>query len=433
MIDPTTQRLEAELARERANSRRLRAVADTASLVNSTLDLRELADHIIDAATRLIGAERGSLFLVDSDAGRLTSLVAQGLETRSLSLPIGEGIVGAVAASGEAVILNQPYDDARFDPSVDRATGFRTRSLMTVPVRDRDGDLTAVLQLLNHDDGGFSDEDVAFLAELGVPFAVALTTARLHAEIVVRERMREELRLAAEIQRALQPEPGVHVPGLELSTLLRPCLEVGGDYWDLIPSDDDDRWWVIVADISGKGVSAGLIASNVQAYFWSRRGDRRSLGRVVAEGNELLYRLAQGRKFATLVIAEWRPHERRLVWVNAGHPPVFVRTGGRVIDLEATGRPIGMLPDQDYEVGELVLAPGDAVLLYTDGVFEAGTGGPEGEFGLDRIRACLEGGVGCEVVTDRLRDAVRGHLGKAAPDDDITIVCLECSDTDQGE
>jgi sigma-B regulation protein RsbU (phosphoserine phosphatase) len=304
---------------------------------------------------------------------------------------------------------------------------------MTVPVRDRDGDLTAVLQLLNHDDGGFSDEDVAFLAELGVPFAVALTTARLHAEIVVRERMREELRLAAEIQRALQPEPGVHVPGLELSTLLRPCLEVGGDYWDLIPSDDDDRWWVIVADISGKGVSAGLIASNVQAYFWSRRGDRRSLGRVVAEGNELLYRLAQGRKFATLVIAEWRPHERRLVWVNAGHPPVFVRTGGRVIDLEATGRPIGMLPDQDYEVGELVLAPGDAVLLYTDGVFEAGTGGPEGEFGLDRIRACLEGGVGCEVVTDRLRDAVRGHLGKAAPDDDITIVCLECSDTDQGE
>lgn len=433
MIDPTTQRLEAELASERANSRRLRAVADTASLVNSTLDLRELADHIIDAATRLIGAERGSLFLVDSDAGRLTSLVAQGLETRSLSLPIGEGIVGAVAASGEAVILNQPYDDSRFDPSVDRATGFRTRSLLTVPVRDRDGELTAVLQLLNHDDGGFSDEDVAFLAELGVPFAVALTTARLHAEIVVRERMREELRLAAEIQRALQPEPGAHVPGLDLSTLLRPCLEVGGDYWDLIPSDDDDRWWVIVADISGKGVSAGLIASNVQAYFWSRRGDRRSLGRVVAEGNELLYRLAQGRKFATLVIAEWRPDERRLVWVNAGHPPVFVRTGGRVIDLEATGRPIGMLPDQDYEVGEIVLAPGDAVLLYTDGVFEAGTGGPEGEFGLDRIRACLEGGVGCEVVTDRLRGALREHLGKAAPDDDVTIVCLGCSDNDQGE
>jgi sigma-B regulation protein RsbU (phosphoserine phosphatase) len=403
--------------------RRLQAVVDASVKVNSTLDLRELAEYVIEIATRLIDAKRGSLFLVDSEAGTLRSLVAQGIGEQALSLRIGEGIVGAVAATGEAVILNDPYSDPRFDSSVDVATGFRTSSLLTVPVRDRDGVLVAVLQLLNHRGSGFSDRDVEFLAELGVPCAIALTTARLHREIVARERFQEELRLAAEIQRTLAPRDRGTVPGLELETLSEPCLEVGGDYYDLIPASDGSRWWLVMADISGKGVSAGIIASNVQAYMWSRRNDRGPLHEVVAEGNDLLYRLTQGRKFATLVLAEWRRDANTLTWVNAGHPPILIGHGGELAAFEATGRPIGLLPDQSYESESLELDPGDFFVLYTDGVMEAGLATGQGEFGVEGMRRCLTTGDSPEQVVRSIADGLREHLGDVEPDDDVTILC----------
>jgi len=241
-----------QLAEARERVRRLEAVVEAGVMVNSTLDLAELAEHVIGIATRLINAERGSLFLVDRETGRLRSMVAQGLTSGPLTVEMGEGVVGAVAASGEAEILDDPYADSRFDPRFDQLTGYRTRSLLTVPVRDREGFLIAVLQLLNHRGGGFSGADVEFLEELGVPFAIALTTADLHREIVAREQLRREVRLAAEIQRALQPEDRADVPGLDIEVLFEPCHEVGGDYWDVIPIDDD-RWWIVVADVFRQG------------------------------------------------------------------------------------------------------------------------------------------------------------------------------------
>ncbi|MCP4899338.1 MAG: SpoIIE family protein phosphatase [bacterium] len=415
-----------ELGRCKQRIGRLEAIVEASVLVNSTLDLRELAEHVIHIATRLIGAGRGSLFLVEPEDRTLRSLVAQGIEQTGLVLSIGEGIVGAVALSGEAVLLNDPYNDSRFDPSVDRATGYRTTSLLTVPVRDRDGVLVAVLQLLNHAEGRFSQQDVAFLAELGVPFAIALTTARMHVQIVERERLQEEMRLAAEIQQTLQPQELESVPGLSLETSFRPCLEVGGDYMDIIPTDDEDRWWLVVADISGKGVSAGIIASNVQAYLWSRRNDECPLEEVMASGNDLLYRLARGRKFATLVLVEWRPASRTMSWVSAGHPPIMLRRDGEIRQLGATGRPIGLLPDQTYRTGQETLEQDDLFVLYSDGVFEAGMGSPVGEFGLDRLERCLRGSGDGKTVSTRVEDALREHLDGTPLDDDVTIVYAGC-------
>ncbi len=403
--------------------RRLEAVVETSFLVNSTLDLRQLAVHIIESATRLIGAERGSLFLIDAQNQTLTSLVAQGLDSDTISVPIGKGIVGAVAASGKPLILNSPYTDERFDAQFDRSTGFVTHSLLTVPVRDREGTLTAVLQLLNHNKEEFSAEDVAFLAELGVAFAIALTSARLHQHMVAQARMKEELRMAAEIQRGLQPKEEATVPGLEIETLTRPCLEVGGDYFDLIPLPGGERWWLVMADVSGKGVSAGLIAANIQAYLWTRRNHPRPLENVMAAGNDLLFRLTNGRKFATMALAEWTPGERRLRWVSAGHLPILLSHDGAVSVFEATGRPIGLLPDQTYSSGEITLNESDYFVMYTDGVLEAGMGSQHDEFGLDRLLACLPGEPGAGAVVERISTALADFVGDAPPDDDVTVLC----------
>ena len=412
-----------ELAEARERVRRLEAVVEAGLMVNSTLDLAELAEHIIGIAARLINAERGSLFLVDRKTGRLRSMVAQGLTTGPLTLELGEGIVGVVAASGQAEILDDPYADSRFDPKFDHLTGFQTRSLLTVPVPDREGSLIAVLQLLNHQGGGFSVADVDFLAELGVPFAIALATADLHREIVAREQLRREVRLAAEIQRALQPEGRADVPGLEIEVLFNPCHEVGGDYWDVIPVGGD-RWWIVVADVSGKGVPAGLVASNIQACLWTRRSGTEPLTTIIADVNETLCRLTRGRKYATLVAAEWSSTNETLTWVNAGHPPLMLMRHGSIHDFGATGRPIGLLADQCYESEKISFAEGDMVLLYTDGLLEAGSSKGSDEFGLEKIRACLRGDGGPRGVIQRLTAALATHIDGGDPEDDVTLVCL---------
>ena len=392
-------------------------------MVNSTLDLSQLAEHIVDIATRLIDAERGSLFLVEPDGGGLASMVAQGVAPSGLRLEVGEGIVGAVAASGEAEILDDPYADPRFDSTIDHETGFHTRSLLTVPVRDGEGTLVAVLQLLNRRHGVFSRGDVEFLAELGVPFAIALTTARLHTEIVAREQLSREMKLAAEIQRALQPAQRAEIPGLEINVLATPSREVGGDYWDVIPLGED-RWWIVVADVSGKGVAAGLVASNLQACLWSRRDDDLSLAAIIASVNELLCRLTRGRKYATLIVVEWNASSERLTMVNAGHLPLFLKRDGEVLDYGATGRPIGLLPDQAYEAVPIDLRRNDTALLYTDGIYEAGYELEKGEFGFDRIRACLVEADGPLNVIEELDAKLKAHLEGGEVGDDVTLLCF---------
>lgn len=406
----------------RRRLRRLRAVVDAGALTNTTLDLETIGQHIVSLATDLIGAERGSLFLLDHGRGVLTSIVALGVERpEGISVRLGEGIVGAVASSGRAVILRDPYRDGRFDPDVDRATGFRTRSLLTVPVKDREGALVAVLQLLNRRRGSFDREDVAFLSELGVPFAIALNAAKLHRAIVERERLRQEMELAAEIQRTLRPSGLSGVPGLELAVLCRPCLEVGGDYYDLIPGSDG-AWWIVAGDISGKGVAAALIASNVQAYLWSRRDAGCTLEELLRDGNTQLHRLTRGRKYATLLLAQWRPESRELLWANAGHPPMMLRSKGVVRRLGATGTPLGLIPGLPYRSGVEHLDPGDAFLIYTDGVSEAGEGTGREEFGLDRVEACLTPGEPPDALVRLVAARVAEHLDGGEPSDDLTLL-----------
>lgn len=409
----------------RRKVRQLRAVITASAMVNSMLDLESIAEHVLSIATSLLQAERGSLFLLDRETETLTPLVAHGVENERLRLKVGEGIVGTVARTGRAVILDDPYADPRFNPRFDHETGFRTRSLLTVPVRDRRGELVAVLQLLNHKGHPFNREDARFLAELGVPFAIALLTAQMHRKVVERERLREELRLAAEIQRTMQPVDFGHVPGLDVRGLFKPCLEVGGDYFDLIPTHRGS-WWLVMADVSGKGVSGALVASNLQAYLWSRRNEWRSLDAVMAEGNDLLLTLARGKKYATLALAEWQPETRTLLWANAGHPPILLKKGGAVLTLGATGVPLGLLRERTYRVESTTLEDGDMFLMFTDGVTEAGGEAGKQEFGLDRVSACVSAAKDAGELVEAVDREVALYLGAAPARDDITLLCARC-------
>ncbi len=176
---------------------RLDALIDASQALIASADLRTLLGRILDLATHHGGADRGSLFLLRPESGRLVATIFHGGELAGIELPVGKGIAGQVALSGEPVCINDVYADERFDRSVDKRTGYRTRNLLAVPMRLRDGEILGVVELLNKTDGNFDSDDESFLTAFGAQAAVAIQNARLVEERIRGERLEAVGTLAA--------------------------------------------------------------------------------------------------------------------------------------------------------------------------------------------------------------------------------------------
>lgn len=173
-----------ERAQESSTAARLKATLDVARALISTRDLDTLLQMILREASRVVDADRGTLFLVDQATGDLRGKIAQGLDAGGeIRISRGKGIAGHVALTGESISLRDAYTDARFNQSVDLATGYRTRNLLAVPMRDMQGSIVGVLQVLNKHDGDFTDEDTDILVALGSQAAAAIENAMLHEDI----------------------------------------------------------------------------------------------------------------------------------------------------------------------------------------------------------------------------------------------------------
>ena len=350
---------------------RLSFLVEASKVLNSTLDLPQLIDIILGLATRNTGADRGSLFLVDAEQKEIWSLVAQGLEQREIRLPMGKGIAGTVAETGEVVNLPDAYADPRFDREFDQRFGYHTRSLLCLPINDRAGKIVGVLQLLNKPGGAFTKEDIDALRSLSVHCAVALENARLHRESLERQKMERELALARGIQKALLPEGPPALEGFDIAVRHESSLQVGGDYYDFIRLTPDAQL-VVVADVEGKGVASALIMSNLQATLRAVVTHIHPLEGIVYTLNESILATARSSKFLTMFLGLFYLPARTLHYINAGHvPPVVVRAEGEPVSLGATGIPIGLFSPSRYQRGFLQLQSGDVLLACTDGITEA--------------------------------------------------------------
>ncbi len=186
------QRLEGE-------EKKVRAMADIGIAMSSVVDLDILLDIIMRKVTELMQAERSTLFLLDNESGELFSKLAQGITLREIRLKLGEGIAGYVAKSWEPVIVNDAYRDERFNDSVDRITGFRTRSVICIPLINKSRELVGVLQVLNKKDADFDDTDLSLLKALGSQIVVAIENNKLYQKLL--EKNVELVRLSDELQK----------------------------------------------------------------------------------------------------------------------------------------------------------------------------------------------------------------------------------------
>ncbi|MDJ0976637.1 MAG: SpoIIE family protein phosphatase, partial [Planctomycetota bacterium] len=355
--------------------------------LHTTLDLDELLGLILDAARRGVHAERGTVFLLSDDGDELWSRVLQGDENLTIRLPIGKGIAGTVAQTGEVINIVDAHEDDRFDASWDKKTGFRTRQMLCAPIRRRDGTIVGVFQLLNKDQGNFDDRDETFLESLSVHASLAIENARLHRSAIEKERQDREIALAQNVQRAFQPERADASMGFLFGAGMNElCEDASGDYYDFIELPSG-RLGVVVGDVSGHGLGASLVMAQARSLLRAFAETKDSLAEVMNMLNDFLVRDMTSGNFMCMFMAVVHPETGTMEFINAGHPPGYLwrAASGTVEALDPTGRILGILPGTGFEDHEaLTLEPGDTLLLYTDGATEAAAPGGE-MFGYDRL------------------------------------------------
>ena len=370
----------------------LTSIVEATKRLNSTLDLGELIHIILGIATRHAEADRGTVFLYDRERQEIWSLVGLGLEQQEIRLPATRGIAGWVARNGQTVNLADAYDDPRFEPEVDRRTGYRTHTLLCLPILNKEAEVVGVLQLLNKAAGRFTPADEGFLRALSDHVALALENAQLHRERLAKQRMERDLTLARSIQAGLLPDQPPILPGFEIAVSHRASQMVGGDYYDFVRLDPETML-TVVADVEGKGVASALVMANLQATLRALVTHLHALERLVvginhmmqAPRNASLPDQPRAQKYLSMFVGLLDQRHRALHYINAGHiPPAVVRANGESVYLEEGGMVVGLFPDAAYHRGFVQLASGDIMVACTDGITEA-MDAQRDEYGRERL------------------------------------------------
>ncbi len=401
---------------------------EAARKLNTTGVVDEILVTLIDSTLRLTGAERGCVFLRDPD-GRLrlaAGRTARG-EPMADETTVSRSIIEEAARSASAFLVTDTTKSA--DVAQRKSIiAYDLRTVICIPLRktkvkEKAADVTVMAALpeimgVLYLDSRYVSRDLSkvgkdILTTIATEAASLVENARLVQAEEAGRRYQQELSIAASIQQRLM---AVTIPELSFATIQArnlACREVGGDFFDVIPTQEGVA--VVVTDVCGKGISAALLASILQGMVYSQLTNRIPLPEVVSSTNRFLCQKSLGEKYATLVIAHLKSNGE-MEFVNCGHvPPVLIESGS-VLRLCEANVPVGLLPDMDYESSRRQLKPGDRLVLITDGVTEAEN--PAGEFfGDERLEKAAVG----ESPFHDILTAVRSFCAGRPLGDDCTV------------
>ena len=277
----------------------------------------------------------------------------------------------------------------------------------------------------------YSGDDRKLLANLASQAAPALRVGQLvqeqQVEVRSRERLEQELRVAQLIQQQFLPKQLPDLDGWQVSAFYRPARAVGGDFYDFIDLPDG-KVGIVAGDVTDKGVPAALVMASTRSILRSEAARHSSPGTVLQRANELLYPDIPAHMFVTCLYAVLDPKTGSLVFANAGHNLPYVRSEDGVKELSARGMPLGLMPGMDYEETTAILAPGEVMLLHSDGIAEAHD--PSGEmFGFPRMHELMAKCVRADEVIDVMMTELDRFSGPGKEqEDDITLVSLKRSE-----
>ena len=321
-----------------------------------------------------------------------------------------------------------PVDLTRLELASPALDQLRAAGVALVVPLVTQGELIGTLNLgprLSEQD--YSTDDRRLLATLAAQAAPAIRVAQLvreqAAEAAERERYEQELKVAQLIQQQFLPRELPNLPEWQIAAYYGPARVVGGDFYDFIDLGEG-RIGVVVGDVTDKGVPAALVMARTHSIMRAEAPRLIEPGKVLARANELLAPEMPARMFVTCLYGVLEPETGRFVFANAGHNLPYVRTADGVIELRATGLPLGLMPDITYEETEGFVGQGDSMLLYSDGMVEQHGPGRE-MYGFPRLRDAMTADDAGSALLDRLLDELHAFTGPGIEqEDDITLVTL---------
>ena len=407
---------------------KLKAMMEISRNLGRAVALSDVLPKVLDSLLIIFPqADRGVVVLRDSASGKL---IPRALKHRRPELVdtvrISRTIVLGVMAAKEAILSADASSDARFKAS-ESIVDFHIRSVMCAPLINSRGDVTGVIQIDTSDQRNrFNRDDLEVLASVACQAAIAVENAELHETAVRDQRRSRELEVAHDVLRGFLPSTVPQIEGYDFFHFYEPADELGGDYYDYIPLPGR-RLAVVVADVSGKGIPASLLMARLSADVRYCLASEPSPAAAVGQLNRVFFAAGWEDRFVTLVLAVLDPLRHELALVNAGHPPAYLQHAGKVIQAvdEAHARlPLGVLRDADYVQVTHPLAPGDQVVLYTDGISEAMNEKNE-LYGFQRLYEQMTVPCpGAAAFGRSILGNVKEFVGKRSQSDDMCLVCL---------
>jgi sigma-B regulation protein RsbU (phosphoserine phosphatase) len=417
----------------------LGVLLEVARVLHSGMTLEDVLTAVVDAAIQVTRTERGVL-LLPNVAGELQPRVVRDSRRgtlRTTDVDISSSVLKQVSQSRKELIITDVGDapDIRQQASVVRLALHTVIAipLVKLPVMGsadttaygRPMELLGLLYMDSHQSGSaFSQLDHEVLRSLAIEAATVIENAKLFASAREKERLEHEMKIAYQIQQELLPSRIPQSEHFSVIGLNIPCYSVGGDYYDVIELPRGRRGFV-VADVSGKGISAALLASMLQGVFSATAGMDIQLDVIAGRVNKYLCERSADDRYATLFYGVLDP-SGRMDYINAGHVAALVRTTmGQVYPLASDNSPVGMFDFAEYHGDRAQLQPGDFVVIYTDGISEARNPRDDmfGEFGLRELVKKFTGSTS-EELAEAVQKGVREFIAGAPQSDDMTLLIV---------
>jgi len=411
---------------EESGSRPLEILQRAGDQLVALAPLDELLSSIMDLVFEAVRPERGFLMLLNPVTGALEpKVVRDDKRSPGGDIALSRHIVDMVVKEKQSVLTSDALHDPRFEHG-ESIVAQGIRSAMCVPLWNSREVIGLVYADSRIRSNSFTPADLRILSNLANMAAVKIENNRLFERTLQVRALERDLELAAAIQRNLMPRSCPPVEGYDIGGANLSCRTVGGDTYDFLPRSGN-RLWVAVGDVAGKGLPAAMIMSHFQAMLRGLAEADRPLSQLVGRLNENLSRMLAANQFISFFVVELEPAAGLLSYVNAGHnPPIMVRASGEVERLLGSGPVLGVVPGVAYPAHEIRIAPGDTLLLYSDGATESRNPGEE-EFGEDRLVRCLKEvtSLKTEAGLAKLEENILGFCGTSVPTyDDITLLLL---------
>ncbi len=409
-----------------AGEERLKSIYRIGKLIQSILELDVLLNKVMEIVCQVLQPTQACIMLYDKKQKALVPKVLHRPPDSESDIIISGSVIHQALEDRVAVLMGDGQKDTRFKAS-DSVVGQQIHSAICAPLISK-GEVFGALYLDKRGpSANYTESDLEWAAGVAGQAALAIAISLLHAEMIAKHEQEREIQIARTIQMNLLPKTMPKIRGFELGGLSRPARMVGGDYYDLIDLDGGN-YALTIADVSGKGVASALLLASFRSAtrMEARDLDRDNLVEVVERLNETICKETTNNMYITMVLALFEPQARRLTFCNAGHAyPILRKPDGGLVNLEAGGSFLGIMPGMNFEMQSVELQAGSLTVFVTDGISDS-LNAQGDTFGTARLTEFIQSHakLSAQEFCVQLEAAVRQFQGDAEQFDDFTVMAL---------